>query len=55
LPPLLFVNTADLLQAIFNDAWLMRILSLHVDEDFGKNTPLFVMLMIMPVDFDELN
>jgi hypothetical protein len=36
LSPLLFVNTADLLQSLINDKWQRRLLSVPINENFGK-------------------
>jgi hypothetical protein len=48
LSPLKFVNTSDLLQVVINDAWSRGVISLPIDEDFGKkNTQSCNMLMIL--------
>jgi hypothetical protein len=51
-PPLLFVNTIDVLQAIINVAWSRGELYLPVDNDFGQKYPIILYaddtLMIMP-------
>jgi hypothetical protein len=58
LSPLLFVNTADLLQAAVNDAWHRGLINLPVDNDFGQKYPIIQYaddtLMIMPADMDQL-
>jgi hypothetical protein len=40
LSPLLFVNTAELLQAAVNFAWQQGDISLHLDENFGQKYPI---------------
>jgi hypothetical protein len=58
LSPLLFVNTADLLQAAVNDAWHRGLINLPIDNDFGQKYPIIQYaddtLMIMPADVDQL-
>jgi hypothetical protein len=37
---LLFVNTADLLQAAVNDAWHRGLINLPIDNYFGQKYPI---------------
>jgi hypothetical protein len=59
LSPLLFVNTAELLQAAVNFAWQQGDISLPLDESFGQKYPILQYaddtLLIMPADAVQLN
>jgi hypothetical protein len=58
LSPILFVNTADLLQSAINDAWQNGIINLPLADDFGQKFPIVQYaddtLMIMPADNNQL-
>jgi hypothetical protein len=52
--PILFVNTADLLQSTVNKAWQDGFIDLPIMDDFGQKYPIVQYaddtLMIMPAD-----
>jgi hypothetical protein len=54
LSPILFVNTADLLQRAINKAWQNGYIDLPIKDDFGQKYPIVQYaddtLMIMPAD-----
>jgi hypothetical protein len=58
LSPLLFVNTADLPQAVISDAWTRGDIQLPVENDYGQNYPIIQYaddtLLIMPADQTQL-